>query len=67
MAVKLSSKPKPESETKSPINALSGKYADTDLLADLEEEHRQELQEDMPFVLDASGDQVQIEPLKRRR
>ncbi len=41
----------PEAETKSasPIDALYGKYADTDLLTDLETEHRQELQNDTPL------------------
>lgn len=36
-----------EPETASPIDALYGKYADTDLLSDLEEEHRQELHHDV--------------------
>ena len=35
-----------EPETTSPIDALYGKYADADLLTDLETEHRQELQDD---------------------
>ena len=35
-----------EPETTSPIDALYGKYADSDMLADLEEEHRRELEDD---------------------
>jgi AbrB family looped-hinge helix DNA binding protein len=35
-----------EPETTSPIDALYGKYADSDMLADLEEEHRRELADD---------------------
>jgi AbrB family looped-hinge helix DNA binding protein len=35
-----------EPETTSPIDALYGKYADADLLTDLEAEHRQEVQDD---------------------
>jgi AbrB family looped-hinge helix DNA binding protein len=34
-------------DTASPIDALYGKYAEADLLSDLEEEHRQELQHDV--------------------
>ncbi|NBD35762.1 MAG: AbrB/MazE/SpoVT family DNA-binding domain-containing protein [Chloroflexi bacterium] len=41
--------PEAKKEATSPIDVLYGKYADTDLLADLEEEHRQELQNDTPL------------------
>jgi len=33
-------------ETTSPIDALYGKYADSDMLTDLEEEHRQEIKDE---------------------
>jgi AbrB family looped-hinge helix DNA binding protein len=33
---------------RSPIDALYGKYADADLLTDLEAEHRQELDDEKP-------------------
>ncbi len=38
-----------EPETASLIERLYGKYADTDLLADLEEEHRLEILDDTPL------------------
>jgi AbrB family looped-hinge helix DNA binding protein len=38
-----------EPETASLIEQLYGKYADTDLLAGLEEEHRLEVRDDPPF------------------